>query len=140
MSLKSHNWPVANSTNGNRARRQVEGIKAGEMFVSRLGARANCLVEVCETMSWPIPFKVIIPWHGCVGIVAYNYSHLRQVIAHKFSVGQDFFLQQLDGTLVCDEEYLKLLKPGTPLVVVPFTSTAGKKIGGSWFCSTSRLS
>ena len=78
-------------------------------------------------MSWPIPFKVIVPWHGCVGIVAYNYNHLRQVIAHKFCVGQDFCLQQLDGTLVVDEEYLKLLKPGTPLVVVPFTSWAGKK-------------
>ena len=78
-------------------------------------------------MSWPVPFKVVIPGRGCVGIVAYNYNHLRQVIAHKYGVGYDFFLQQVDGTLVCDEEYLKFLKPRTPLVVVPLTSRAGKK-------------
>lgn len=77
-------------------------------------------------MTLPAPFKVCIPSRGRarIGIAAYSYEHLREVLRKKYDVGGDFCLQQDDGTLVCDEDYFKLLEPNTLLTVVESENAA----------------
>lgn len=77
-------------------------------------------------MTLPAPFKVCIPSRGKarIGIAAYSYDHLREVLRQKYGVSGDFFLQLGDGTLVCDEDYFKLLEPNTSLTVVELESSA----------------
>ena len=67
-----------------------------------------------------IPFKVRIPSRGAarVGIAATSYEHLRQIVRYKYKVSGDFCLQQEDGTIVCDEDYFRLLEPRTTLTVI----------------------
>lgn len=71
-------------------------------------------------MTFPAPFKVCIPSRGRarIGVAACSYEHLREVLRKKYDVCGDFCLQQDDGTLVCDEDYFKLLEPNTLLTVV----------------------
>ena len=68
----------------------------------------------------PIPFKVCIPSRGParIGIAASSYAHLRQIVRYKYKVSGEFFLQQEDGTIVCDEDYFRLLEPKTTLTVI----------------------
>ena len=70
-------------------------------------------------MAIPAPFKVCIPSRGKsrIGIAAYSYEHLREVLRDKYGVSGDFCLQQEDGTLVCDQDYFKLLAPNTKLTI-----------------------
>lgn len=77
-------------------------------------------------MTFPAPFKVCIPSRGRarIGVAAYSYEHLREVLRKKYDVCGEFCLQQDDGTLVCDEEYFKLLEPNTLLTVVESENTA----------------
>lgn len=71
-------------------------------------------------MTRPVPFKICIPSRGParIGIAAFSYRHLCDVVRRKYKVSGDFCIQQEDGTIVCDEEYFKLLAPMTPLTVV----------------------
>ena len=67
-----------------------------------------------------IPFKVCIPSRGParIGIAASSYEHLRQIVRYKYKVSGEFSLQQEDGTIVCDEDYFRLLEPKTTLTVM----------------------
>ncbi|CAI8031328.1 hypothetical protein GBAR_LOCUS17793 [Geodia barretti] len=67
-----------------------------------------------------IPFKVCIPSRGParIGIAASSYAHLRQIVRYKYKVSGEFSLQQEDGTIVCDEDYFRLLEPKTTLTVM----------------------
>ena len=67
-----------------------------------------------------IPFKVCFPSRGSarIGVAASSYAHLRQIVRHKYKVSGEFCLQQEDGTIVCDEDYFKLLEPKTTLTVI----------------------
>ena len=70
--------------------------------------------------SRPVPFKICIPSRGSarIGVAAVSYQHLQQVVRYKYKVAGEFCFQQEDGTLVCDEEYFRLLEPKTILTVI----------------------
>lgn len=81
----------------------------------------------CAAHPPAIPYKVLIPSrceHGPtrVGIAATSYSHLVHLLRHKYKVSGSFCLQQEDGTIVCDEDYFKLLEPRTTLKVLMLPS------------------
>ena len=71
-------------------------------------------------MTRPVPFKVCIPSRGParIGVAAHSYGHLCDVVRQKYRVRGDFYFQQEDGTIVCDEDYFRLLEPKTLLTVV----------------------
>ncbi len=56
-----------------------------------------------------------------VGVCAESLTHLKKQVQEKFNLPQqeslDVFLE--DGTLVCDEEYFKVLEPQTKFRVQP---------------------
>ena len=67
-----------------------------------------------------IPLKVQLPnFSGSrIGIAASSYAHLREVLRTRYAVSDDSYIQQEDGTLVCDDDYFQLLEPNTKLKVV----------------------
>lgn len=69
--------------------------------------------------SFAIPLRVCIPSRDIrVGIAAAGYLHLCDILRRKYEISGDFDVRQEDGTIVCDDEYLKLLEPNTLLFVV----------------------
>ena len=73
-----------------------------------------------EVKTRLVPFRVCIPSRGSarIGIAVHSYQHLCDVVRQKYKVRGEFCFQQEDGTLVCDEDYFKLLEPKTLLTVV----------------------
>ena len=64
-----------------------------------------------------VPFKVCLPGGQLVGVVAYNFFHLGQVLKAKFGLGGELNFSLDDGTLICDQDYFELLPPQTKLNV-----------------------
>ena len=80
--------------------------------------------------TFSIPFRVcILSRDTRVGIAATGYRHLCDILRRKYDISGHFDVTQEDGTIVCDEEYLKLLEPNTLLFVVE--SERNNSTGGS---------
>lgn len=84
-----------------------------------------------------VPFKICIPSEGLqVGVVARDFTHLKEVLEARYALGKDARLYLEDGTLVCDQDYFELLEPQTKLTVVV---QSGEKQGTLHFCIDARI-
>ena len=80
-----------------------------------------------------VPYKIFIPkWKKQIGVVARDLRNLQDILCAKLHLAPGFQVALEDGTLVCEEDYFKVLPPQTKLVVLENTeqsqtvsSTAG---------------